>query len=193
MISVVACCHGAKLCAHTARDFRWQQNGAVTRIGTKSGESSHIRRSDRLYKTQLCCALHSVYCAAHLASFLFSGELPNCKLCDVLACWWIRADGLRISHDYAKMPLTYHACNLRKNFLPYFTIVCWCHEHCWNSFRAACSSSLLRDYRGFHYRGSRNFFCVSPSNGRRLDITSAEPTADTISKITAQTIGDCSV
>jgi len=25
MISVVACCHSAKLCAHAARDFRWQQ------------------------------------------------------------------------------------------------------------------------------------------------------------------------
>jgi len=25
MISIVACCHGAKLCAHAARDFRSQQ------------------------------------------------------------------------------------------------------------------------------------------------------------------------
>jgi len=28
MISIVACCHGAKLCAHVARDFRsqhWQR------------------------------------------------------------------------------------------------------------------------------------------------------------------------
>jgi len=32
MISIVACCHGAKLCAHAARDFRSQQNGAVTRM-----------------------------------------------------------------------------------------------------------------------------------------------------------------
>jgi len=30
--SIVACCHGAKLCAHTAWDFRSQQNGAVTRM-----------------------------------------------------------------------------------------------------------------------------------------------------------------
>jgi len=30
MISIVACCHGAKLCAYAARDFRSQQNGAVT-------------------------------------------------------------------------------------------------------------------------------------------------------------------
>ena len=32
MISIVACCHGAKLCARAARDFRSQQNGAVTRM-----------------------------------------------------------------------------------------------------------------------------------------------------------------
>jgi len=32
MISVVACCHGAKLCAHAARDIGSQQNGAATRM-----------------------------------------------------------------------------------------------------------------------------------------------------------------
>jgi len=32
MIFIVACCHGAKLCAHAARDLRSQQNDAVTRI-----------------------------------------------------------------------------------------------------------------------------------------------------------------
>jgi len=32
MISIVACCHSAKLCAHAAWAFRSQQNGAVTRI-----------------------------------------------------------------------------------------------------------------------------------------------------------------
>jgi len=32
MISIVACCHGAKLCEYAARDLRSQQNGAVTRI-----------------------------------------------------------------------------------------------------------------------------------------------------------------
>jgi len=34
MISVVACCHGAKLCAHAAPDFRSQQSkgsGALSR------------------------------------------------------------------------------------------------------------------------------------------------------------------
>ena len=39
MISIVACCHGEKLCSLATRNFRSQQNGAVTRIGTKRGES----------------------------------------------------------------------------------------------------------------------------------------------------------
>jgi len=37
MISIVACCHGAKLCALAARDFRSQQSGgrAEFRFHTK--------------------------------------------------------------------------------------------------------------------------------------------------------------
>jgi len=31
VISIVACCHGAKLCTYATRDFRSQQNGAVTK------------------------------------------------------------------------------------------------------------------------------------------------------------------
>jgi len=32
MISIGACCHSVKLCAHAGRDFRSQQNGAMTRM-----------------------------------------------------------------------------------------------------------------------------------------------------------------
>jgi len=32
VMSIVACCHSAKLCAHAVRDFRSLQNGAVTRM-----------------------------------------------------------------------------------------------------------------------------------------------------------------
>jgi len=111
------------------------------------------RREVSLHSEATACS--NLNWAARLALFLFSGELPICKLCDLLACCWIRADDLRISHYYAKIPLTYHACNSRPK-LPYFTIVCWRHGHWWNYFRAACSP--VRDYRGFHYRGSRNYF-----------------------------------
>jgi len=42
MISVVACCHGAKLCAHAARDIGSQQNGAATRMWRScQGQPSH--------------------------------------------------------------------------------------------------------------------------------------------------------
>jgi len=42
VISIVACCHGAKLCAHAVWDFRSQKNGAVTRMWRSCGvQSSH--------------------------------------------------------------------------------------------------------------------------------------------------------
>jgi len=46
VISIVACCHGAKLCAHAARDFRSQQNGAMTRMWRSCGvQPSHKERA----------------------------------------------------------------------------------------------------------------------------------------------------
>jgi len=46
MISIVACCHGAKLCAHVARDVRSQQNGTVTRMWRSCGvQPSHKERA----------------------------------------------------------------------------------------------------------------------------------------------------
>ena len=46
VISIVACCHGAKLCAHAPRDFRSQQNGAVTRMWRSCGvRTSHKERA----------------------------------------------------------------------------------------------------------------------------------------------------
>jgi len=44
--SIVACCHGAKLCAHAAQDFRSQQSGAVTRMWRScQGQPSHKERA----------------------------------------------------------------------------------------------------------------------------------------------------
>ena len=44
--SIVACCHSAKLCAYAARDFRTQQNGAVTRMWRSCGvQPSHKERA----------------------------------------------------------------------------------------------------------------------------------------------------
>jgi len=44
--SIVACFHSAKLCAHASRDFRSQQNGAVTRMWRScQGQPSHKERA----------------------------------------------------------------------------------------------------------------------------------------------------
>jgi len=49
--SIVACCHSAKLCAYAARDFRSQQNGAVTRMWRSCGvQPSHKERAIRCKK-----------------------------------------------------------------------------------------------------------------------------------------------
>jgi len=46
MISIVACCHSAKLCAHAPRDLRSRQNGALTRMWRScQGQPSHKERA----------------------------------------------------------------------------------------------------------------------------------------------------
>ena len=57
VISIVACCQGAKLCAHAARDFRSQQNGAVTRMWRSCQGSLHTKnvRSVRFVVKRGCC------------------------------------------------------------------------------------------------------------------------------------------
>jgi len=52
MISIVACCHGATLCAYAARDFRSQKNGAVTSMW----------RSFRVQPSHKECAIGAVHC-----------------------------------------------------------------------------------------------------------------------------------
>jgi len=56
--SIVACCHSAKLCAHAARDFWSQQNGAVTRMWRScQGQPSHKERAIGavVVKRRGCC------------------------------------------------------------------------------------------------------------------------------------------
>jgi len=46
MIFIVAWCHGAKHCAHTAQDFRLQRNDAVTKMWRSCGvQPSHKERA----------------------------------------------------------------------------------------------------------------------------------------------------
>jgi len=104
VISIVGYCHSAKLCALAARAFWSQQSGAVTRIGTKKGDSS-IRwlslsawSQDSLpqkwspvqdFRTERCIlftALHTATCILFLAS------TPINWLCDLFAQCWVIAD-----------------------------------------------------------------------------------------------------
>jgi len=58
MISIVACCHGAKLCAHAALDVWLQQNDAVTRCGGRFEFSLHTKNVRSVWfvvKRRGCC------------------------------------------------------------------------------------------------------------------------------------------
>ena len=69
--SIVACCHGVKLCAHATQDFRSQHYGAVTRMWRScQGQPSHKKRAigavhckkeGMLQPLQWCC----VKCVIH--------------------------------------------------------------------------------------------------------------------------------
>jgi len=162
----------------------------VTRIGAKRGEASHVRRSDRLLKPQLRCALHFVHCGARLHSFCFlaSCRFANCANYSLVAVFALMVYGYRIIVLRCRWLITsvirgktslFHDCVLApRALLKFFS----------SSLLAYCETTA-----GFTTVGHATNFCVSPGNGRRLDITSAEPITDTISKITAQTVGDCSV
>jgi len=82
------------------------------------------------------------------------------------------------------MPLTYHACNSWQNYPPLFHD---CVLAPWALLKFFSSSlfAYCETTADFLTVGHATLFCVSPGKGRRLDITSAEPIADTISKITA--------
>ena len=108
----------------------------------RGDEASHVRRSDRLLKSQLCCALHFVYCAACLHSFccfwfLASCRFANCAICSLVAGFVLKVYRYRIIVLRCRWLIT--PVIRGKNFLPYFAIVCWRHGSCWNSFWAAFS------------------------------------------------------
>ena len=57
VISIVAYCHSAKLCTYAARNFRSQQNGAVTRMWRSCGvqPSKNVRSVRFVVKSRGCC------------------------------------------------------------------------------------------------------------------------------------------
>jgi len=125
---------------------------------TKRGEASHVRRSDRLLKPQLRCALHFVHCAARLHSFWFlaSCRFANCAICSLVA-----------GFVFALMVYGYRIIVLRCRWL----ITPVIRRKISSLISRLCAGTtgvaeilfeqpvrLLRDYRGVPQRGSRNYF-----------------------------------
>jgi len=54
MISIVACCHGAKLCPHAARDFQSQHKQCQVEIYVDKtiGQHTEVRTPRRLKETE---------------------------------------------------------------------------------------------------------------------------------------------
>jgi len=112
MISIVACCHSAKLCAHAARNFRSQQNGAVTRMWRSCGvQPSHEERAIGVVRCkkegmllqllQWCCVdcvIHHERDVREEQKYMYVARVSNSKRdCehDLYCCLLPRCEALR--------------------------------------------------------------------------------------------------
>jgi len=103
----------------------------------------------------LLSALHALHSFVFVLFSAFWFMAPICDLFDLLACCWISrwwSEGIAL---FCWMPVTYHACNSRQIYFIY--------QLCAGAagiaeIRFEQPVRLLRDYRGFHYSGSRNYF-----------------------------------
>jgi len=149
------------------------------------------RREVRLHTSEESTACSSLNCAARLHSFCFLAicRFANCAICSLVAGFAVIVYGYRIIVLRCRWFITPLISGKSSSLI---SRLCAGAKGV-GEILFEQPVRLLRDYRRFHYRGSRNYFYVSPGNSRRLDIASAEPIADKISKITARTIGDYSV
>jgi len=68
VISIVACCHGAKLCAHAARDFRSQNNTA------KNFRAPSVFQGKRYLLKNSECKEYTPYSEKFLGNSVFQGK-----------------------------------------------------------------------------------------------------------------------
>jgi len=136
--SSVACCHSAKLCAYAARDFRSQQNGAVTRMWRLCGvQPSHKER-----------AIGAVLCKKE-------GMLLQ-------PLWWCCVDCL-IHHERDVREEQHRRYMWREEAIIEWSwhvncIVACCHS-------AKLCAYAARDFRSQHYRdATKQYVCHRPSN-----------------------------
>ena len=112
VISIVACCHSAKLCAHATWDFRSQQNGAVTRMWRSCGvQSSHKDRAIGavrckkegmlLQPLRWCCVdcmIHHERMVPEEQKFMYVAQTSNNRVFssgDLYCCLLPRCEALR--------------------------------------------------------------------------------------------------
>ena len=114
VISIVACCHSAKLCAHATRDFQSQQNGAATRTWSscrvrplhKEHAISAVRRKKGrdVVATSLVvfcwlCDSPRTGCAQRRAPYIYVARTSNKRVIlsgDLYCCLLPRCKALRI-------------------------------------------------------------------------------------------------
>jgi len=100
VIFIVACCHGAKLCAHVAWDFRSQQNGAVTRMWRSCGvQPSHkecaigtvrCKKEGMLLQPLMCycvdCMIHHERDVREEQKYMYVVRTSNNRVISIVAC-----------------------------------------------------------------------------------------------------------
>ena len=116
MISVVACCHGAKFCAHAARDFRSQQIGAVTRMWRSCGvQPSHKERAIGVVRCKkegmllqplrwrcVNCMVHHERDVREEQKYMYAARTSNNRVIssgDLYCCLLPRCEALRTSRS----------------------------------------------------------------------------------------------
>jgi len=115
VISIVACCHGAKLCAHATRDFRSQQNGAVTRMwkscGVQPSPKERAICAVRCKKEGMLlqplrwfcvdCVIHHG-CAWRTTPYIYVAQKNNNRVvmaCELYCCLLPQCEALHICHS----------------------------------------------------------------------------------------------
>jgi len=112
VISIVACCHSAKLCAHAARDFRSQQNGAMTRMWRSCRvQPSHKERAIGVVRCKkegmllqplrwccVACVIHHKRDVREEQKYMYVARTSNNRVIssgDIYCCLLPRCEALR--------------------------------------------------------------------------------------------------
>ena len=164
VISIVACCHGAKHCAHASRDFRLQQNVSVTRMWRSCGvQPSHKERAIGVFRCKkkgmllqplrwccVDCVIHHKRVVHEEQKYMHVARTSNNRVIssgDPYCCLLPRCEALHTCHSgfpIATLPFTVAGLN--------FSTASWqihCgfhpkHEPVWNM---ASSNDVVTKYK----------------------------------------------